>query len=301
MAMLMERRPVRYAGAVAAGLAVVLVMAFTPMRTVADDFLNQFRVQKFAAVTIPMDLVAPFSSDMLDGAMHADPAQLEDEFGALGTFETTFDFDSQFEDMSTTLTPAEAEAEYGAFDTPDDLPDGFDGAAEIWVTDAGSASYALNTAEAQAIIDEMGIPIYSLPDAADYPELTFEVHLPQAVIQAWTDANGEQLMVGQMESPTFSYPHGLNMDNLREDILQFPGLPSDLVAQLRGINDWESTLIIPVPEGAETKNITINGEAGLLISYEDGSAVLWQKDGILYAVAGQLSADEVRDVADSMQ
>ena len=41
--------------------------------------------------------------------------------------------------------------------------------------------------------------------------------------------------------------------------------------------------------------------AGLLITAEEGSAILWQKDGILYAVAGQVSADAVRDVADSMQ
>ncbi|HYI15751.1 MAG TPA: DUF4367 domain-containing protein, partial [Thermomicrobiales bacterium] len=108
-------------------------------------------------------------------------------------------------------------------------------------------------------------------------------------------------VVGQMASPSLNIPDGINMDALREDILQFPGLPADLVAQLRAIDDWESTLIIPIPEGATSDDITINGEPGLLIEHNLGSAVLWEKDGILFAVIGQVSDDEVRDIADSMQ
>jgi anti-sigma factor RsiW len=72
------------------------------------------------------------------------------------------------------------------------------------------------------------------------------------------------------------------------------------VAQLRAIDDWENTLIIPIPEGAESDDVTVNGEPGLLIEHDLGTAVLWEEDGILYAVVGQVSADEVQDIADSM-
>ena len=299
MSQIIERRPVRYLGAIAASLAVVLALVFTPMRTVADDFLNQFRVQKFAAVTIPMDMIEPFSSGMFDDMTSADPSMLTEQMDGLGTFETTFNMDMT--SMHDALTPAEAAAQYGDFDSPDSLPDGFDGDAEVWVTEAGSATYTMNTDKAQAIVDEMGIPIYALPDSSAFPEMTFSVNLEAAVVQSWTAADGSMLMAGQTVSPTISYPDGLDMDMLREDILRLPGLPTDLVAQLRAIDDWEETLIIPVPEDAKTENVTINGEAGLLIIAEDGSAIVWQKDGILYAVAGQVSADAVRDVADSMQ
>jgi hypothetical protein len=298
MGQLFATRSMRAASAFVAVIAVVVAVTFSPMRTVADDFLNQFRVQKFAAVTIPMDLVAPL--DGLDGMGEGDDhGMLDDALNQLGTLDTTFQFDE--EGMPDPITLEEAEAQFGDIDEPDDLPEGFDGTPNAYLTEAGSASYELDTANAQAMIDALGLPIYSLPDPERYPTLEFKANIPAGALLEYKDADGKRVVVGQMASPTLDIPDGIDMDDLREDILQFPGLPADLVAQLRAIDDWESTLIIPIPEGATSENISINGEPGLLIKHNLGSAVLWEKDGILYAVIGQVSDDEVRDVADSMQ
>jgi hypothetical protein len=300
MGQLFATRSMRAASAFVAVIAVIVAVTFSPMRTVADDFLNQFRVQKFAAVTIPMDLFGPLDSGMLDGMGGGDGNGLLDgALDQLGVLDTTFAFDH--EGMPAPITLEEAEAQFGNIDEPDDLPEGFDSAPNAYLTEAGSASYALDTATAQTMIDALGLPIYSLPDPEQYPTLDFGANIPAAAVLEYQDADGKRVIVGQMESPTLDIPDGLDMNKLREDILQFPGLPSDLVAQLRAIDDWESTLIIPIPEGATSENITINGEPGLLIEHNLGSAVLWEKDGILHAVIGQVSADEVRDVADSMQ
>ena len=298
MGRLFERRAFRAASAVAAVVAVVVAVTFTPMRTVADDFLNQFRVQKFAAITIPMDMVTPLESTMFDSMTAEDKQQLHDQLEQLGAFDTTFTFDQ--DNLPAPVTPDEAEALYGEFDTPDDLPDGFDGAPNAYVTEAGSASYALDVANAQALIDEIGLPIYALPDPAVVPTLEFSANIPAAVVLEYTNASGEKVIAGQMASPSLNIPNGINMNDLREEILRFPGLPADLVAQLRAIDDWENTLIVPIPEGATSDDVTINGEPGLLIEHELGSAILWERDGILYAVIGQVSADDVEDIADSM-
>jgi hypothetical protein len=69
---------------------------------------------------------------------------------------------------------------------------------------------------------------------------------------------------------------------------------------LRGIDDWENTLIIPIPEGAESDDVTINGEPGLLIEHALFAAVLWEDGGTLHAVIGQVDGDTVEDIADSM-
>ncbi|HEX5166653.1 MAG TPA: hypothetical protein VFV93_14715 [Thermomicrobiales bacterium] len=299
MGQLFAMRSMRAASAVVAILAVVVAVTFTPMRTVADDFLNQFRVQKFAAVTIPMDALSPMQSLATAGMSDADKQQFQDELKQLGAFDTTFDYDQDHLPQAMTLD--EAEAQFGNIDEPDDLPDGFDNAPNAYLTEAGSASFDLDTAKAQQIIDALNLPIYSLPDPAQYPTLEFTANVPAAALLEYQNADGKRIVVGQMESPTLDIPDGLDMDALREEILRFPGLPSDLVAQLRAIDDWEHTLIIPIPEGATSENITINGEPGLLIEHELGSAVLWEKDGILHAVIGQVSADAVRDVADSTQ
>lgn len=299
MGQLFATRPMRAASAFVAVIAVIAAVTLSPMRTVADDFLNQFRVQKFAAVTIPMDMVSPLQSAMMDSMSEEDKARLKDELGNLGAFDTSFEFD--MENLPASMTLEEAEAVFGEIDTPDDLPDGFDDAPNAYVTEAGSASYALDTANAQSMIDALNLPIYSLPDAAAYPTLEFGANIPAAAMLEYQDADGKRVVVGQMISPTLDIPDGVDMDALREDILRFPGLPADLVAQLRAIDDWESTLIIPVPEGADSENITINGEPGLLIEHALGSAVLWEKDGMLFAVIGQVAEDEVREIADSMQ
>jgi anti-sigma factor RsiW len=299
MGQLFATRSMRSASAVVAILAVVVAVTFTPMRTVADDFLNQFRVQEFAAVTIPMDALSPMQSLATAGMSDADKQQFQDELKQLGAFDTTFDYDQDH--LPAAMTLDEAEAQFGNIDEPDDLPDGFDSAPNAYLTEAGSASFDLDTAKAQQIIDALGLPIYSLPDPAQYPTLEFSANIPAAALLEYQNADGQRVIVGQMESPTLDIPDGLDMDALREEILRFPGLPSDLVAQLRAIDDWEHTLIIPIPEGATSENITINGEPGLLIEHDLGSAVLWEKDGILHAVIGQVSSDAVRDVADSTQ
>jgi len=289
----------RAASAAVAVVAVVVAITFTPMRTVADDFLNQFRVQKFAAVTIPMDTFAPLQ--MLAGTSFDDEdAQgMMDAFDQFGVLDTTFEFDEH--GMPDPLTLEDAEAQFGDIDEPSDLPDGYASGPTAYLTEAGSASYSIETETAQAMIDALNLPIYSLPDPEQYPMLEFGADIPAAALLEYQNDAGERIVVGQMASPSLNFPDGLDMNALREDILQFPGLPADLVAQLRAIDDWESTLIIPVPEGAETDDISINGEPGLLITHELGSAILWEKDGILFAVIGQVSDDDVREVADSMQ
>lgn len=299
MGQLFAMRSMRAASAVVAVLAVVVAVTFSPMRTMADDFLNQFRVQKFAAVTIPMDMLSPLQSVATAGMSDEEKQQLHDELSQLGAFDTTFQYDE--EHLPASMTLDEAEAQFGNIDEPDDIPDGFGSEPEAYLTEAGSASYSLNTAEAQDLIDQLGLPIFSLPNPEQYPTLTFTANIPAAAVLEYTNPDGERIVVGQMASPTLDIPDGVDMDALREEFLRFPGLPADLVAQLRSIDDWESTLIIPIPEGATSENITINGEPGLLIEHSLGSAVLWEKDGVLHAVIGQVSADAARDVADSTQ
>ena len=80
-----------------------------------------------------------------------------------------------------------------------------------------------------------------------------------------------------------------------------PGLPPDFVAQLRAIEDWESTLIIPVPEGATSKDVTVQGEPGLLIETDEAeSAVIWAENGILFIVGGSISGDDALKIAGSL-
>ena len=289
------RRGARTSTAVVAVIVMVVALAVSPMRTVADDLLNQFRVQKFAAVTIPMNLVEPLQSGMLQNMAGADKERMEQELGELGTFETTFQLD--LSSLPTPTTLEDAEARFGDIAVPDDLPEGF-GEPTVYVTDAGSASYELNVGKAQEIIDELGLPIYAF-DQVTSDTLTFTATVSEASVMRYQSGLAN-IIVGQTASPTLDIPENFDMDALREDILRFPGLPTDLVAQLRAIDDWESTLIVPIPENAQSRDVTVNGNAGLLVEMDLGAVVLWEDGGVLFAVAGQVSGDQALDIADSM-
>jgi hypothetical protein len=299
MAMLANARWMRAGGAVAAVLALVVVFTLSPMRSLADGMLNSFRVEKFAAITIPTGAIDPANLSILGGIGGSEDNPLTSQLGELGTFETSFTMDS----LRQVSTLDEAETHYGAdLDTPDDLPDAFNVAPEIWVTDDGTATYTLNVGPANELIDELGLPIYSLPDPAVHPTVPFTVELSKAVVLNYESASGERLFVGQTRSPELSFPDWFNADDLREELLQIPLLPADTLAQLRAIDDWQHTVIIPVPENADTDDVTVNGKPGLKIEMADGhgAGVVWVDDGYLYVVAGQLSGNDVLDIADSM-
>jgi anti-sigma factor RsiW len=297
MSDLWSRRWVRAAGAIAAMLVMMLAFTASPVRTVANDFLNQFRVQKFVAVTIPMDMLQPLQTGMLENMSESEKADIQQQLERLGSFETTFDL----EQLPAPVTLAEAEQQYGPFNVPTDLPADYASAPEAYVVDDGGASLTLNVDEVQALIERMNLPIFAFRDVTA-ETLTFEVSTDPAVVLQYTAPSGQQLVVVQTKSPRLITPDDFDMNDFREDILGLPFIPPDVVAQLRAVDDWESTLIIPVPEGATSEDLDdVNGEPGLLIEYQDGAAVLWQKDGILYAVFGQAPADDVRDAAASME
>jgi hypothetical protein len=244
-----------------------------------------------------MSMIDPMQSVLLTEMSDEDIEQLKSEFDQLGSFESTFDMDA----LPEAVTIDEARATYGTFAVPDDLPQGFDAQPEVFVTQAGTGAYTLNVARAHELVEELHLPIYSLPDRDAYPTVTFTMDVPSAVILTYSGADGEMLAVGQMESPSLSIPDSVDMNALREEILRFPGLPPDFVAELRSIDDWEHTLVIPVPENATSRDVTVHGRPGLLIESSEGSVVFWERGGMLYAVGGNITGPQALDVADSMQ
>lgn len=294
---LWARPRARTATVLATVAVLMLAVSFSPMRTVADDFLNQFRVQKFAAITIPMNLEDPEQTALFQMMTAGDKSQTKAELSKLGSFETTFNIDEDH--MPSALTLDEAATQYDDMKAPESLPAGFDAAPQAYVTEAGSASYTLNVARAKEIISQLNLPIYAF-DSVTSPTLKFDVNVPSAAILRYQNTTGGNLVVGQMDSPQLDIQE-LDMDQLREDILRFPFLPRDLAAQLRAVEDWQETLIIPIPEDATSENVTVDGHAGLLIKHDQGNGVLWEDDGKLYGVFGQVSADEIMATAKSLE
>ena len=81
-------------------------------------------------------------------------------------------------------------------------------------------------------------------------------------------------------------------------------MPEDTVAQLRAIDDWTTTLPLPIPvDKAIWRETTLNGAPALIITDTTMkvSGILWQRDGVVHGVGGVLTEQQMLDIANSLQ
>lgn len=112
-----------------------------------------------------------------------------------------------------------------------------------------------------------------------------------------------KLIVAQGKPPVVQ-SDGVTVEQLQSYLLSQPGISPQLAAQVRAIKDPSSTLPVPIPvDMATSKKVTVQGVEGIFVGDSTGlgSAVIWQKDGIVYGVAGTLTEQQVLAVANSLR
>jgi hypothetical protein len=283
--------------AVAAALVAALVLTglvATPGgRAAAASFLGQFRSQRLQAV--PLDAgqanqVGDVLTGLVDsGVFTGDPHQV-----------------TGLDDPEVAADPAEAGRLAGfavpAVD-PSVLPRGVERTpSRILVSRALEARVTFDRDRALAYLRGHGRPDARLPERFDGTQLV--VRVPTVVVQQFAGRDGgPAVLVGKAGMLGVDTEGGATLEELREVVLGLPGLPAETVAQLRSIGDWRTTLPIPVPtDQVRSRPATVNGAEGLSFADQTGRlhALLWQRDGHIWGVAGVLGADEARDVAQSL-
>jgi hypothetical protein len=74
-----------------------------------------------------------------------------------------------------------------------------------------------------------------------------------------------------------------------------------VAAQIRAFKNPATTLPVPIPSGlASSSPVQVQGVQGLLVDAGIVSGVVWQKDGVIYAVVGQITPDQVVAIANSL-
>lgn len=116
----------------------------------------------------------------------------------------------------------------------------------------------------------------------------------------WQSNQGvPSLIVARAEAPT-AYSTGVPFATARDYLLSLSGLPEDVAAQLRRFSADGTTLPLHVmPEEMSSAAADVNGVSATVLTSKDEvlSIVLWVQGGVVTAVAGSLSADEVLSVA----
>lgn len=285
-------------GSLAALLILAFLLSLEPVRAAAGEILGIFRVRKFAVVTF-------------------DPTQAQLGNEALGA-----NIDQLLSDNVTVLkepgppqsvaSAAEASALAGIpVRLPATLPEWANAQPDIRVEDGMAAQIVVDRARAQALLDLAGLSDVQLPQALDGATVTIEV--PPVVIAQYEKPQigpGGAFVLTQLRSPTVNLPPGVNLAQLGEAGLRLLGLSPEEARQFSRNIDWSSTLVIPLPTDiAAFRDVSVDGVSGVLITerstpsrnYAPHYILLWQKNGIVYSLAGQGNAEDILAVANSLQ
>jgi hypothetical protein len=107
------------------------------------------------------------------------------------------------------------------------------------------------------------------------------------------------LVVARAVAPR-AYSSGIAFSTARDYLLSLPILPANVASQLRNFSGDGTTLpLFMSVEELTSSSADVNGQRATVFASRDGvlAGVIWVDDGVVTAVAGSLSADEVLGVA----
>jgi hypothetical protein len=293
-----------------AGLVAAVALAFTldPVRAAAREFLDLFRVKRFAAVPL-------------------DPQRLE-RLSRGG-----IDFKSLVADQVQVVVPPQkpvevASPEAGAVEAGivAQLPTVLPRRAELVQTTLGrpgSFRVQLDTEKLGALATAAGASEIEIPGWWNGAILDIEMPPVLAVryARSFEAADGrpareESFVLYQSANPQVQLPEGFDPAILGRLGLRLAGMSAqDAIAFSRTI-DWRATLLVPVPvQGGTFREVEVSGQKGLLVTVQppprtapEGparrahSVLLWSAAGEVFALQGPATHDgiEILEMAQSV-
>jgi hypothetical protein len=185
-----------------------------------------------------------------------------------------------------------------AVPTVRELPKGVTGNPSYQVGDRVTAVFTFSAAKAAQTAAASGESLPTPPPGLDGSQ--FRLSAGPGLAAVWSEARGvPALIVARATAPT-AYSSGVPFETARDYLLSLPGLPDNVATQLRSFTGDGKTLPLPVAGSyVRSSEAEVNGKPATVLASRDGvlAAVVWADNGVVTAVAGSLSADEVLSVA----
>jgi hypothetical protein len=192
---------------------------------------------------------------------------------------------------------------------PSSLPADVPGQVHWQVIGMGSATFTLDPSAANAAAARAGRAAPKIPSSLAGASVTVNagpgvvaVYGGSATAGDLGSAGAPALIIGEGMRPTAS-TNGATLAQLEDFLVSQPSISPQLAAEIRAIGQPASTLPIPVIAGVMTsQTITIDGVQGVVTGDSTGlgTAVIWEKDGIVRVVAGAIAKSEVVSIAQSL-
>lgn len=290
-------RPV-FVGALA---VVTVALAFTlpPVRAVAREFLDLFRVQRFAAVPVDPERLDRLRTGGIDlKTLVGDQIEVLDPA----------------QEPEIVESPELASALAGVDVRLPTAPPRDTGLEEVAVVRPGAFRIRIDTAKLGELAALLGVEDARVP--ASWDGATIEVHAPPAVALRYARGESRFVLV-QSPGPEVALPDDLDLAELGALGLQMAGMSAEEAQLFARRIDWRSTLLVPIPaEGGSFREVDVRGRKGLLVTGRqperatgDGttrpgrwrSVLLWADEDRVYAATGPGHGLEVLEMAESIE
>jgi hypothetical protein len=288
--------------------AVAFAFSFEPVRAAAREFLDLFRVRRFAAVRVDTDRLESLRQSGLD---------LKSLVGG------------QVEVVAKPVEPvAVNSAEAGAIDAgiearePATLPEGFERAGAA-VARPGHFRVRLDAEKLRSLAQIAGAEEIEVPD--HWTGATLDVELPPVLITRYdrpaqpgeTRPPDSGYTLVQSRSPEIELPEGVELATLGRLALRLGGLDAEEALSFAQRIDWGTTLLVPVPlRAADYREVEVRGQRGLLVTSDAAagpalegerrragrhSVLMWSEGGNVYALHGTGQTWRLVDMAQTIQ
>jgi hypothetical protein len=287
---------IRFAAGAVVLAVLVGLLAVPQVRAIANNFLGLFRVEQV--------VVVPFNPSGMDTTIRSAGPQLEQMIAS----------DVKVTELGPDYQASSAAEAAALVDFPVRLPAGDAEPGQISVKGGKETEYTVDLPRLQAILRELGHDTSILPDSLDQAVIT--ARIPNSVAASYGDCDKRNYapdrphfssvanckLLVQLPSPTVSAPAGLDVDALALLFLQAAGMNEQEAVSFRERIDWATTLVIPVPPDASSKDVTVDGVQGVLVESRNSAyLIIWVKDGILYALSGSGDSSSAFNMANSLK
>ncbi|HEV2784529.1 MAG TPA: hypothetical protein VGX25_34525, partial [Actinophytocola sp.] len=179
-----------------------------------------------------------------------------------------------------------------------ELPRGVTGQPTYHVVDRISAVFTFSAEKAARFAAAAGHTLPPPPTGLDGSR--FRLIAGPGLAAVWSQDRPVPAMIVARAVAPIADSMGIPFETARDYLLSLPMLPTDVAAQLRAFSGDGTTLPLFVSvEHMTTTAADVGGAPATVLAARDGTmaAVVWVDNGIVTAVAGSMSPDEVLSVA----
>jgi hypothetical protein len=310
----------RFAWAAAVAAAILLMsLAFPSARSFAQRLLSTLRIEKVQTVALDLSSLDGMPSN---GKVQEAISQMISDNVVVTTNEKPLPASTKQDAASLAGFPVR-------------LPAARTDAPQFHVEGAHAFHMTVDRARLQDILDQAGRTDLILPASLDGASVS--VQIPRSVGTAYGNCPQHQrngagsssssssqsqqpaptpsipsncVFFMQAPSPLVNVPSDLNLQQLAETALQFVGMSPTQARQFCQTVDWRSTLVLPIPPSVRSyETVTVDGVQGTLMNTSNhrgpggsgtGYALVWVKNGIIYALFGSGDSSAAVQLANSL-